>query len=1774
MRKEDIISKGNYTYPQLEDLVSVKQYIMLREKGVKQLLLRLSNDKREKLGGISFRLDQYDVKGKLIKNDVFTSDGIDVKPTASFGLNLKVELEEECVDFKVEMIWARYGDYLHQVRGNDCLVTYDKQETVESVDTDALSKKMLGKKHEVITRTVKPHKLMLAAVVVMLAAVMTFVGIRIADFMRTEECFTLDSVEYRFTTDDHISGPISVLGYKGNAGNVIIPESIEGHKVESIADEAFMNASLNSIVINGEVEIETNTFKNCKFLQSVTLENAKVIGDSAFEGCSRLSEVNLGKAATIGTKAFAGCSELETVNLSDKLVAIGDEAFASCNALENIVIPDSVETIGKGIFKDCDSLTNIKIPFLGENVKDNKTISYLLSVDSELYYSSSLKSISLTKISSIAPRCFYHCDMLETVVVPANINAIGSEAFSGYKSLKNFEIPQTVNYLGDRAYYNCSLLGSANIPNGVINIGKETFANCYSLASVDFPSSLQSIGENAFKDCGKLNKIDVPDSVTNIGRRAFSGCSNITSIHLPFLGADENTPDRLSYLLGTTSVKLKSVSISRGAEIASNAFRNYTSLQSVNLPFNLTSVGDAAFYGCSSLNSLDIPQGVNYLGNFVFAECYSLKELTLPEGLTSIPENSFQNCSSLEWISLPSSITSIGAYAFDGCKTLSATPWQEKNSIRSIGMFAFNNCQALASVTVPENVTYINSNTFANCTSLSGVSMSKNVAIVDERAFRNCTSLKKINVSPELEFLGNEAFGGCYSLVSIALPTTVTSVGDAVFSGCNSLESIEIPFLQGNLATWFTYESNNQAIPDALKQVKVLGGSSIPAGAFENCYNVTDIQLPASIKTVGDFAFNNCTSILNVEIPSGVKRIGERAFNNCQALTQLELPDTVTYIGANILCDCNAIEEIKVPFIGASLGSPAPLSYLFTGYEYNTTGSLKKVSLTKMRDVPDGMFKFWDSIEEIDLGTKVRTIGNEAFYNCRRLNSITLPNTLTDIGNNAFGECYKLYEVYNYSSLDISNENTFNTRLTEYVLNIYNDGGSSERVESQGCEFLLGLDGKWYLTDAEPNDSTLDFPKSFECNEGIVDSYAIAPYAFYENYNIKTVNISSGVTDVGRCAFRNCGLSTVSIDPESKLQKIRYGAFMFNNIKSIVIPETVELIEYDAFWDCQDLMEVYNFSDLDIVVESGDHGYVSYYAYIVHDSLDDEPLKDVTVNGLKYKNSGDVWILVGCESNVTKVVVDEFTYNGTLVSDIKVARRAFADNNRITSVVMGEAVTSFGNEVFANCQSLTSVDLKGADISKINESTFSGCIKLTSIVLPEALTEIYGNAFSGCTELLTIDIPDTVTYIGYSAFYGCSSLESIDLSNTGVEYLEWGLFNSCTSLTNVTLPSRVYTIGGEVFANCKSLATIVLPKTLNYIEYNAFYNCASLLEIYNLSTIPLTIGSEEYGCVALYAIVVHNSLNSTPIKFHSVNTDKVAYSFAGYNGNWYLYLIGDVAPNVDIVKLPELNIDGKSYKYSICGAGVSGDFWQIVIPDDVELIRNNSLRDLEGKTVYFEGTEQEWQSVTNGASDYNATVRYYSNCCHGDFSWTYDKNGNIVTEPSLEDILESSDSTCEKNGYVKYRCTVCQNERIETLPLADHTLDVDGMCTMCGETFVTVNNIHNYPISNSAKYPFLFDENGLITSTNHDDYSSAELTITADRDMTVTFDYYVTSEEYCDVFRIYVKNDLVEEASGYTERKTFSISLKKGDVLRLSYNKDSGVNAYEDCVYISNLNIK
>ena len=101
--------------------------------------------------------------------------------------------------------------------------------------------------------------------------------------------------------------------------------------------------------------------------------------------------------------------------------------------------------------------------------------------------------------------------------------------------------------------------------------------------------------------------------------------------------------------------------------IGKYAFRDCSSLTSVNIPSNVTEIGEDAFYYCSSLTSVNIPSSVTSIGMNAFYKCSSLTSINIPSSVTEIGEYAFQQCSSLTSVDIPSSVTEIRKYAFDDC---------------------------------------------------------------------------------------------------------------------------------------------------------------------------------------------------------------------------------------------------------------------------------------------------------------------------------------------------------------------------------------------------------------------------------------------------------------------------------------------------------------------------------------------------------------------------------------------------------------------------------------------------------------------------------------------------------------------------------------------------------------------------------------------------------------------------------------------------------------------------------------------------------------------------------------------------------------------------------------------------------------------------------------------------------------------------------------------------------------------------------------------------
>ena len=172
--------------------------------------------------------------------------------------------------------------------------------------------------------------------------------------------------------------------------------------------------------------------------------------------------------------------------------------------------------------------------------------------------------------------------------------------------------------------------------------------------------------------------------------------------------------------------------------IGVNAFNNYYSLTSLNLPDGVTSIGDNAFLSCCSLTSLNLPDSVTSIGDNAFLGCCSLTSINIPEGVTSIGNGAFYNCCSLTSINIPEGMTSIEDNTFYNCYSLTNINIPE--GVTSIGIYTFCNCYSLTNINIPEGVTSIRNNAFYNCYSLTDIVVKGTPSLVDTAAFDNIYS--------------------------------------------------------------------------------------------------------------------------------------------------------------------------------------------------------------------------------------------------------------------------------------------------------------------------------------------------------------------------------------------------------------------------------------------------------------------------------------------------------------------------------------------------------------------------------------------------------------------------------------------------------------------------------------------------------------------------------------------------------------------------------------------------------------------------------------------------------------------------------------------------------------------------------------------------------------------------------------------------------------------------------------------------------------------------
>ena len=171
---------------------------------------------------------------------------------------------------------------------------------------------------------------------------------------------------------------------------------------------------------------------------------------------------------------------------------------------------------------------------------------------------------------------------------------------------------------------------------------------------------------------------------------------------------------------------------------------------------------------------------------------------------------------------------------------------------------------------------------------------------------------------------------------------------------------------------------------------------------------------------------------------------------------------------------------------------------------------------------------------------------------------------------------------------------------------------------------------------------------------------------------------------------------------------------------------------------------------------------------------------------------------------------------------VDVPRDMFGKCTELKKVTLKNGVRSIGEDAFRDCSSLEGVIFENTVLEKISDGAFWGCSALSSIALPDSVTEIERNAFFE-TGLRNIQLPEKLTLIGGGAFCNCKNLKQVQLPPQLKELGEGAFFN-CENLTQIQLPAQLNKLGTDAFRNCTSLDKIDIPAGLTQIEPDTFCN--------------------------------------------------------------------------------------------------------------------------------------------------------------------------------------------------------------------------------------------------------------------------------------------------------------------------------------------------------------
>ena len=632
----------------------------------------------------------------------------------------------------------------------------------------------------------------------------------------------------------------------------------------------------------------------------------------------RIKKVVVEKGITyVGTWAFYDCSEMTSVSLPTTLETMGASVFQDCTSLTSVTIPDGVTFISGDFFRGCTSLKSVTLP---DSLRETGGCTFM--------YCTSLTSVRLpATLLSISWQMFKDCKSLTSLTIPRSVVNVKQDAFSGCTALKNVTYTGTTAdwkaltiYSGNealtRANVRCTGSTVLTAPTLTLSVSKKgqptlkwsavSGAAGYQIwCSYDSGDGtgpwyhwLTNLDKRtaSFTDDRELEKgrtytykvraVTSSGAVGSFSKEVTFTYNPAASLAAPTVtaGLDDQgyptltwpaVPDAARYEVYRAASE--DGNFAQLAAVTSNSYTNSAVLTD----------GAAYYYKVRALDS----DGEAGPFSDVVSVTYTARPALVASGKCGDSASWKLDADGVLTITGVGPMADYSQHASDNC-----APWRTyandikkvvvQKGVTAIGSYAFASLERVTSVTIPEGVTSIGSSAFENCGLMA------------------YGGLGAVTLPEGLTTIGSSAFSGSY-MDSLTLPESLRTIGGAAFER-SPLKTLTVPDGVTSIGTGAFSNSH-------LTSIQLPDGAQLGAMLFYQCYELTDVTLPADLTVIGDSMFENCTKLTHVTIPSGVTRIEREAFTMCRALEEIRLPEGVETIESGAFTACDVMTGAYLP---------------------------------------------------------------------------------------------------------------------------------------------------------------------------------------------------------------------------------------------------------------------------------------------------------------------------------------------------------------------------------------------------------------------------------------------------------------------------------------------------------------------------------------------------------------------------------------------------------------------------------------------------------------------------------------------------------------------------------------------------------------------------------------------------------------------------------------------------------------------------------------------